>query len=148
MIKHRLLTDKQRVLRHLTIYPFCFCCWDVENILYVMRDCYRAPMVWLSFNLSVIHEQFFELVSGWPLICKAILMLMDLTGQLYLICGTTYWFIWYLRNKGIFYENFTWPQCSSNIMFECVALIGRAKKMCFLLPIWTGGMSFCVDQTS
>lgn len=45
----KILTNEQRVRRHLAVESSCSVCgWHSENIIHIVRDCGRAKEVWLT----------------------------------------------------------------------------------------------------
>ncbi|CAL9021082.1 unnamed protein product, partial [Prunus brigantina] len=63
----KILTNEQRVRRHLAVESSCSVCgWHSETIIHTLRDCGRAKEVWLNvLNPSNVHDFFLSDYPSW-----------------------------------------------------------------------------------
>ncbi|CAL8138476.1 unnamed protein product [Prunus armeniaca] len=104
LFQGRILTNEQRVMRHLAVESSCSVCgWHSENIIHTLRDCGRAKEVWLTvLPPSNFHDFFLSDYPSWlqsNLFSKA---KWEGRSPWNIMFVFTCWYVWKWRNKYIF----------------------------------------------
>ncbi|CAL2248919.1 unnamed protein product [Prunus armeniaca] len=104
LFQGRILTNEQRVRRHLAVESSCSVCgWHFENIIHTLRDCGRAKEVWLTvLPPSNFHDFFLSDYPSWlqsNLFSKA---KWEGRSPWNIMFVFTCWYVWKWRNKYIF----------------------------------------------
>ncbi|CAL8991787.1 unnamed protein product [Prunus brigantina] len=123
----KILTNEQRVRRHLAVESSCSVCgWHSETIIHTLRDCGRAKEVWLNvLNPSNVHDFFLSDYPSWlrsNLFSKA-----KWEGRFHwnIMFVFTCWYVWKWRNKYIFNDAGDLPYDPRMII--CAAVLDWVK---------------------
>ncbi|XP_021827477.1 uncharacterized protein LOC110768097 [Prunus avium] len=100
----KILSNEQRVRRHLVDDPACnYCNWPVESILHIFRDCEKATSVWQAMLCPGAHPHFFQMdFHPW---LRSNLLSKAMWGDHVpwpLVFVFTCWVLWKWRNNQIF----------------------------------------------
>ncbi|BFG15821.1 hypothetical protein CerSpe_020950 [Prunus speciosa] len=100
----KILSNEQRVRRHLVDDPACnYCNWPVESILHIFRDCEKAASVWQAMLCPGAHPHFFQMdFHPW---LRSNLLSKAMWGDHVpwpLVFVFTCWVLWKWRNNQIF----------------------------------------------
>ncbi|CAN1147966.1 Putative ribonuclease H protein At1g65750, partial [Linum perenne] len=94
-IHGRLLTNSERVRRHLAASPACPRCEVAsESICHTLRDCPSAAAIWTHAGFDGRDRNWREPAAIW--------LMNGLQGNKSLLFGITAWTIWKDRNEFIF----------------------------------------------
>ncbi|KAL4379262.1 hypothetical protein GQ457_02G040270 [Hibiscus cannabinus] len=133
----KLLSNQERVRRHLTMEDACVYCNDgLEDILHVLRDCVRARTVWMQVVSHNKLVQFHNLnLLDWltSILSQPQLFTtggVDLSTRFAVIC----WILWTRRNKFLFDNTFVE---SKSVLMECMELLStmNSKPVALALTI-------------
>lgn len=119
----KLLTNVNRMSRHITSDPCCIHCPNQpETMLHLSRDCPKANVIWMSIGSPTTIQRTFCL--DWNNWVGANILQRDCKflgfnwNQLFIfIC----WFIWKWRNKGIFDPCFCDPHNASSSILQYIS---------------------------
>lgn len=108
----RLLTNKVRVVRHLTTDGSCKeCSHNMEDSLHVLRDCPIAKHLWMQLLPESIHQHFFpKNLEEWidmNMGCDMESISHHIPWQT--IFAQAAWSLWTWRKKRIFEQGFSNP---------------------------------------
>lgn len=108
----RLLTNKVRVVRHLTTDGSCKeCSHNMEDSLHVLRDCPIAKHLWMQLLPESIHQHFFpKNLEEWidmNMGCDMESISHHIPWQTIFAQAT--WSLWTWRKKRIFEQGFSNP---------------------------------------
>ncbi|CAN1195124.1 Putative ribonuclease H protein At1g65750 [Linum perenne] len=94
-IHERLLTNSERVRRHLAQSAACSRCGDhLESVSHALRDCSSAASVWDQVGFDVRNSSWGGPFAEW--------MLKGINSNNGLLFGVTVWMIWKSRDEFIF----------------------------------------------
>ncbi|KAL6219553.1 hypothetical protein ACLB2K_007312 [Fragaria x ananassa] len=119
-VSSKLLTNMQKVKRHLSRNPCCHHCTDApETMLHLFRDCPMAMMVWRSFNISINMWNTFTLNwDGWLFanLMQDQCHFNNMNWNIFFIFCC--WFIWKWRCKCIFEERLWYPYNFTDVILN------------------------------
>ncbi|KAL6140699.1 hypothetical protein ACLB2K_058995 [Fragaria x ananassa] len=122
-VSSKLLTNMQRVKRHLSGNPCYHHCTDApETMLHLFRDCPMAMMVWRSFNIPINMWNTFTLNwDGWIFanLMQDQCHINNMNWNIFFIFCC--WFIWKWRCKCIFEERFRYPYNFTDVILNYAA---------------------------
>ncbi|CAL9018286.1 unnamed protein product [Prunus brigantina] len=117
----KILSNEQRVRRHLTYDASCMYCRGVnESVLHILRDCYRACIVWAQLLKPHQAACFFQTeLRPWLLsnMCSKDAMVQ---GPWKFTFVFACWFIWKWRNNHVFNSVIELPFCPRMVIFSAV----------------------------
>ncbi|KAL6202860.1 hypothetical protein ACLB2K_026564 [Fragaria x ananassa] len=122
-VSSKLLTNMQRVKRHLSGNLCCHHCTDApETMLHLFRDFPMAMMVWRSFNIPINMWNTFTLNwDGWLFanLMQDQCHINNMNWNIFFIFCC--WFIWKWRCKCIFEERFRYPYNFTDVILNYAA---------------------------
>ncbi|CAN1732100.1 Putative ribonuclease H protein At1g65750 [Linum perenne] len=109
----KLLTNKERMRRHLTDDPRCARCRGEESSCQVLQDCSFATIIWGELKIPSADMNWWNSdIQSW--------LLRIIKHENSLLLGVTCWYLWKARNELIF----------DNLIQPAIALV---KRICY----WT-----------